>query len=229
MPAGVRSTFAISQNRGTFAVLRVGQQAHILSRDLDWLFAGAGVLVAKGSHFRQIASAPVLTGGNIQAALAVVGDRQVHIQTLRARFEEFFQGLRRRRRVGFRNLEQQSIGKNSGSARNGKLPLGQQFRIDRQFAKSPGAELEGLEAEIKRILDEAILHLEVLRSQERALGPENWFQLLHRIAGGSPVTESVAQSPCRLSTRLPTITIPEPGSKGQIRPDQPAVLRAAQR
>ena len=36
-------------------------------------------------------------------------------------------------------------------------------------------------AEAKTDIVEAILYLEMLRSQERAFGPENWFELLHKI------------------------------------------------
>src|ERR1035437_1176980 len=172
-----RSPFHVgdAQHRRTFAVFRVRQQTHILSRDLDGLLAGAGVLVAKGGHFRQVASASVFAGGDIETALAVVGNRQVNVQTLRPRLEKFFQGFGRWWRIRFWNLEQQSIGKDACGTRNNKLTIGQQLSINRQFAEAPGTKLECLQAEIERILDEAILHLEMLRGQERTLGPENWF------------------------------------------------------
>jgi hypothetical protein len=53
----------------------------------------------------------------------------------------------------------------------------------------------------------------VLRSQERTLGPENWFELLHRNE-----KRRLAEAWKRFSghlPRLPTITRIEAGSKGQ--------------
>ena len=166
-------------------------------------------------YLRQIARASVFSRGNIQATLTIVRNGQVDVETLSSGLEEFLQRFGRRRRIGFRNLEQQSIGENAGGARDGKLPFCQQLRIDRKLAKSPRTKLERLQAKIERILDEAILHLKMLRSQERALGPQNWFQLLHRIAARPP-RSGLEETLRRFSARLPTITIPEPGSKGQI-------------
>jgi hypothetical protein len=107
--------------------------------------------------------------------LPIVGNRQVDVETLGSGLEKFFQGFGRRRRIGVRHFEQESIGENTCGACYSELSLGQQLRVDRQFAEAPWTKLERLQAEIERVLDEAILHLEMLRGQERALGPENWF------------------------------------------------------
>src|SRR5208283_2160284 len=94
-----------------------------------------------------------------------------------------------------------------------ELPLSQQLPIDRQFAEAPRAKLERLQPEVESIFEKAILQLEVLRGQERALGPENWFELLHRIVARRALEANLRP----FSTRLLTITIPAAGSKGQIK------------
>ena len=97
----------------------------------------------------------------------------------RARIEEFIQGLRRRWGIGLRDLEEQSVGENSRSARDRKLAIREEFGIDRQIAEAPRTKFKRLQPEIQRVFEKTVLHLEMLRRQERALGPEDGFQLLH--------------------------------------------------
>ena len=46
---------------------------------------------------------------------------------------------------------------------------GQGFLVDAQAAESPGPELQGLHAELQDAFDEAVLDLQMLRAEERAL------------------------------------------------------------
>src|SRR4029077_9740010 len=115
----------------------------------------------------------------------VVGDGQVNIQASRSRIKEIRQGLRGRRRIRIRDIKQQPIRKNASSPRNHKLSLGKHLLIDDQLTESPSTKLQRLQPEIERVLNKPVLRLQVLRSEERPLGPDHWLQLLHRIPSDS--------------------------------------------
>jgi hypothetical protein len=55
------------------------------------------------------------------------------------------------------------------------LPVGEEFLIYRQVEEPPWTKFKSLQAKIERVLEKAVLDLEMLRSQKRALGPENWL------------------------------------------------------
>ena len=175
-----------TQNRTAFAILVFSQQPQILPRNLDRLLAYTSILVAESCNFSEITAAAVLLrNSDIEPALPVLGDGQVNIQALRAGFKEIRQRLGGWRRVRVRDIEQQPIRENTRSPRDYKLPFSEHLLINDEFTESPGAELQRLQAEIKRVLDKPVLRLQVLGSEERPLGPDHRLQLLHKIPTGA--------------------------------------------
>ena len=187
------------KHRTAFAVLVFRQQPQVLARYLNRFVAGAGIFVAEGRHLHNVTAAAIGSRGDIQSALPIVRNREVDVEALHSRLEQLRQCLRWRRRIRVRNVEQQAIRKDAGGARNHQLAFGKHLLVEDQLAEAPGAELKRLQAEIQRVLDKPVLHLQMLRSEKRAFGPDDRLQLFHRIPD-----------------RVPTIAIPRRRSKEEM-------------
>ena len=156
------------------------QQAEILARELHGLFGRTGILVAERRDFRQVAGVhAALAHGEVDAAHAEIGDCQGHVEGGLPGLEIGRQGLHRRRGIGAGDVERESIGKQALGLMDGEGAGGQGFLVDAQAAESPGAELQGLHAELQDAFDEAVLDLQMLRAEERALGPDDRLQDAH--------------------------------------------------
>ena len=165
--------------RRSFPALALHQNAQVLARHLHRLFSKPGILVAEHLDFGAIAGVGVLPPGNVQPALPVLRDGQIHGDFVLPGIEKLLQRARRRRGVGSGNIEQQSVGKNAGGCRYGKKPGIQQLLIDEQATKSPGAKGQRVQLKLQRALEKAVLQLHVLWAEKRALGPDHRLQPLH--------------------------------------------------
>ena len=56
---------------------------------------------------------------------------------------------------------------------------GQRFAADLQGTEAPGPERQAVQVELEQVFEEAVLQLEVLRTEESAFGPDHRLQSLH--------------------------------------------------
>src|ERR1039457_6691818 len=177
-----RDSLAAGHRQGGTFLPRIAfrQQAVVLACHLHRLFSQAGVFVAHRHHFGQVTGVGALVrNGNVEPRMAVIGYRQVDVERILVWRKTAGQGYRRRRRLGSREVEQQPIREDSGGFRYPELTRRERLLTDLQLDESPGIAGEGLHAELERALDETILSLEVLRTQEGALHPDYGLESLH--------------------------------------------------
>src|SRR5579872_608075 len=103
-----------------------------------------------------------------------------NIQRFLLRIKRVRKRLGGRRRIGIRDIENQTIGENTGGIGDRKIPGRQSFLVDLQARESPGGEAQRLHLELQSALNETILRLKILRTQERALPPDDRLQTFHR-------------------------------------------------
>ena len=102
-----------------------------------------------------------------------------HIERFLIGLETIGKRLRRGRGVGVGNIEQQPIRKNSRRIGQRHVTRGQRFLIPLQAAKTPRRERQRVKLKLQRIFEKAILGLQILRAQHRALHPDDRLQSLH--------------------------------------------------
>src|SRR5262249_47370057 len=107
------------------AALTFHQKTQILARDLDRLLADTVIFVAElGDLSRVPAIAIMLSGRNVETALAVIRNSQIDIKRAGPRLEELRNCFRWRWRIGTRDFKQQAVGENSRSSCHCYLSFG---------------------------------------------------------------------------------------------------------
>jgi hypothetical protein len=112
-------------------------------------------------------------------AVSILGNGEIDVEVLLLGREGALQLFRRGRRIGAWHVEQQTIGEDSRRGRNREGTARQGLSIDVQAPKSPWAKCQRGELELEQILEEAILYLKVLWTEQDALGPEHRLHLPH--------------------------------------------------
>ena len=163
-----------AQRGAAFAGFVLGQQAQVLARDLDGLFAHAGVVVADSGDFRQVArTRRPAQSGDVQALVLVIrnGEIEVEISTSGSKYSAI--DLEGGGWSGPGNLEGKPVRKDARGARDRQLPVGQQFLVEHDFVEAPGAELQRLYPEVHAVFQELVLKLQMLGRQKSAFAPKN--------------------------------------------------------
>ena len=78
-----------------------------------------------------------------------------------------------------RRFEGQTVREKSYGFGDGGRAALQLFVVDVQLQEPVGPEVESFDAKLEQRFEEAVLRLEVLRGEERPLGPEHWLQNAH--------------------------------------------------
>ena len=168
--------------QGGVAVERfaLGEQAQVLARDLHGLFGEAGVLVAEQFDFRAVARAALTRGGgDVQAALAILRNRQVNVEGGLIRLEAVGQQLwaaGRNRSPEYRRAGRREKCRTRWKCRAIRRPAPP---ADLQGTEAPGPERQAVQVELQQVFEEAVLQLEMLRTEESAFGPDHRLQSLH--------------------------------------------------
>src|SRR5262245_14050869 len=186
------------------------QQPQILARDLDRLFRKPGVLVAEQFDLRPVPRRVLPLGAShVQTALAILRHRQKQVEHFLIRVEAIRQLPVRRGRIRIGDLEQQTVRKNTRAARDLENAAVQVLLADLQGAETPGPERQVFQMELQKILEEAILQLQMLRVQESSFGPDYRLELPHI----RTTVESTYHMPRR--TRSSTVLLPNPHRGGR--------------
>jgi hypothetical protein len=88
----------------------------------------------------------------------------------------------RRGRVRIGNIDNQPIRENPCGGGDCDRARRERFLVDSQVRKTLGLERKRLGLEPERVLQEAVLCLKMLRTQERTFHPDNRLQLLHGVS-----------------------------------------------
>src|SRR5581483_5458257 len=92
---------------------------------------------------------------------------EVDVDALCAGFETVGNSLGMWCRITVGNAEWQPVRQNSGRSRADQLPFQQRASIEHQFYEPVRTVTQRLQSETERVLDETVLHLQVLGTEER--------------------------------------------------------------
>src|SRR5437868_3981295 len=106
-------------------------------------------------------------------------DGEEYVERLLVGLEAVDEKLRRRGRVGIRNIEDESVGENAGGVGEGEGAGVECVLIDLQPLEAPGRVGKRVHVEFEGAFDEAVLGLQILRAQKGALHPDDWLEALH--------------------------------------------------
>src|SRR5579885_2032939 len=116
---------------------------------------------------------------NVQSSIAMMRNGEVNVDGILIDLVTIHQRLRRGGRIGIRRFKKQPVRKYARRARERDRSRSERGLIDLQPLKSPGPKIQRLHLELKRVLDEPVLALEMLRSKKRPLRPDHRLQSLH--------------------------------------------------
>ena len=180
VPASPAADARGAQRRVAVQRFAFRQQAQILARDLHRLLGEPCIFIAKQLDFGTVPGAALSRRrGHVEPAFAIVRHGQIQIDAGLVRLETVRQLLGRGRRIGSRDIEQQTVGENARRRRDAKQPARQRFLADRQGGKAPRPEREALQLELKQVFQEAVLDLQMLWAEKGALRPDHRLESLH--------------------------------------------------
>ena len=111
---------------------------------------------------------------------ATLRDGQVEGQLRLIGGEEALQSAVMGSRVGAGDVEWQAVAEETGGPAQDQRSLGQGLAIDLEVCEAPGKGRERGDPELGRVLQEAVLYLEMLRCEENTFAPEHTLGLTHR-------------------------------------------------
>ncbi len=80
-------------------------------------------------------------------------------------------------RIG--NIEDESVRKNAGCPGDAEISRSKGFMVNLQFGETPRLKCKRFELKTQRVLEKAILRLEMLRAEKGPFHPDHRLQLLH--------------------------------------------------
>ena len=141
--AGGRLEHARHADRGkALPRFAFGEQAEILARHHHRLLAESGILVAQHRGLGLVARVDIAgLKGNVDAGQLLMRDGEIDVARLLIGIEEIEQRLFRRRRIGIRDIEEESVREDAGRLRERQVAAGQFLAIEAELLETPRAKI----------------------------------------------------------------------------------------
>jgi len=112
-------------------------------------------------------------------AVLILGDPKIDVERILVGGKRTVERLRRRTRLRLRHVEEQAVGQDTGRGGQRERSGRQRLAIDLELLEPPRAKGEGGELKLEEVLEESVLGLKVLGTEQHALRPQHRLHLPH--------------------------------------------------